>query len=784
MLWVDQERDYNIEGRFIHETRLNFLGLEQHFDEDPALLLDVPAPFIRDIVYHHPGDMVIGVASGKKTSAWANREWRHIEELVARLNDEGWELRSFGLPDEYVPGARDLTGLPMRKVLDEIAKCSFFISHDGGLCHMAEAIGVPTIWLFGPTSSVKNGPFYGHSRVLLSRRACGPCIYKVDWLRCNQPACMEDITVNDVVQALENLHADLQEKGYTVLRAPENTDLLRYEAEALLRPGPQPQQENGLRERASLVSYSAAAMEKLTLKLLQKGDLAGAATMADSLRAHYPDSRLGSTVSAVIAQAFPAPTMARDIAGEPPAELECSDFPALVEAAAALELSVDERRALLRAVARYFLQKDDKTNLAEFLRAAVACRPFAAGQVDSIRSFSEILKTPELRLRCPESIVEFDFYGPAHWKMDAILSTPVADQLDSYATQLSKVLGLPAEEIRKNAFTPHRAQAQAQISPDTIPLQLGRYQPSLHHHSIVLTLVPHVMVKNALPGSTSSLLLLHMTRLAMIGLRPVVVSVGFDDIADGWTMRDGVTYIQGHRCWDASSWGAPVETYPADLVLAYGGVENELHLPPAMRSGLVPVTLDGLFDPMGIYATFSPEECWAPDPMQPGSETGETAISADAVSEALFVAPDLRPAAGGAPFSAIVILNNARDFTALVTLVTAMPSVKFTVLTALRHRGIEKNLHTVSPAEVSQEVWDEAQLLIQYSTRHVALAAESIVWVERSGRLVAATQCAPESDLAGHFRQIRDPQNTADWIKAVQGIAEGFTRDRMVLLSA
>jgi hypothetical protein len=202
-----------------------------------------------------------------------------------------------------------------------------------------------------------------------------------------------------------------------------------------------------------------------------------------------------------------------------------------------------------------------------------------------------------------------------------------------------------------------------------------------------------------------------------------------------------------------------------------------------MRSDLIPVTLDGLFDPMGIYGSFSAEECWAPNPPQPVSEQVQTAIPADALSEALFVPPDHRPAVATAPFSAVVILNDARDFPALITLVTAMPNVKFTVLTALRHRGIEKNLYTVYPREASSAIWDDAQLLIQFSTRHVALAAESIVWIERARRLIAAAQCAPGSELATHFYQIEDPQNTNGWIRAVQAIAKRFARDRMLVLS-
>lgn len=780
-LWVDQERDYNIEGRFIHETRLNFLGLAEYFDEDPALLSDIPAPFIRDMEYRHPGGRVVGVASGKKGAAWANREWPHMERLVERLKQEGWDLRSFGLPDEYVPDARNLTGIPMRRALEEIGKCSFFISHDGGICHMAEAIGVPTLWLFGPASAVKNGPVYRHSRILSSWRACGPCIYKADWLRCDKPLCMQDITVDLVVQMLEALYAEVKENGYAPVLAPTDTILQRHEVEALIRPGPKSTQENSLRERTSLVSHSASAMERLTLALLEKGDLVGAATMADSLRVQYPQSSLGQTISVVIAQAFPGSTSVRDLGGVPPAELESSSFSELLDGT--VVLSEAEKGVLLRAVARYLLQKGDKRRLAMFLRAAIARKPFAAGRLDLIHRLATVLEAPGLASLEAESSADIECYSRPHWNMRSVRDTPVVDQLDAYASRLAKLLDLSPEEIRSHSFTPHRARAQAGVPPHSTPLHLGRYQFVLHQRSIVLALVPHVMVKNAVPGSTSSLVLLHMARLAMIGFRPVVVTVGFGDIADGWTMRDSVTFIQAHRRWKASNWASLVEAYPADLIIAYGGIANELDVPSSLKSDLVPVTVDGLFDPTGIYASFSSTESWAPIPPQPADEGNEIAISADTVSEALFVLPDRSPSPAAAPLSAIVLLNDARDFMALVTLVTSVPSVEFLVLTALKHRGVEKNFHTVSPSEISSSAWREAAMLIQFSTRNVALAAESIIWIERAGCLIAAGQSTSNSGLSRHYWKIGNPENSADWIKAVQGVASRVAMSRMVLMS-
>lgn len=45
-------------------------------------------------------------------------------------------------------------------------KCSFFLANDSGLMHIAAAVGIPTLGLFGPTSEVLTGPRGSKSAVL------------------------------------------------------------------------------------------------------------------------------------------------------------------------------------------------------------------------------------------------------------------------------------------------------------------------------------------------------------------------------------------------------------------------------------------------------------------------------------------------------------------------------------------------------------------------------------------------------------------------------------------
>jgi ADP-heptose:LPS heptosyltransferase len=49
-----------------------------------------------------------------------------------------------------------------------IKECSVFVGHDTGVTHLAAALGVPTIALFGPTDANVWAPLGEHVRVILS----------------------------------------------------------------------------------------------------------------------------------------------------------------------------------------------------------------------------------------------------------------------------------------------------------------------------------------------------------------------------------------------------------------------------------------------------------------------------------------------------------------------------------------------------------------------------------------------------------------------------------------
>ncbi len=80
-----------------------------------------------------------------------------------------------------------------------------FIGNDSAPMHLAAAVAIPVIALFGPSSVVKYGPRTEQSAIIKSPAQCGPCRQLTGQDRCiqGQPECMRRITVEDVIQAVE-----------------------------------------------------------------------------------------------------------------------------------------------------------------------------------------------------------------------------------------------------------------------------------------------------------------------------------------------------------------------------------------------------------------------------------------------------------------------------------------------------------------------------------------------------------------------------------------------------
>lgn len=89
----------------------------------------------------------------------------------------------------------------LRQLMALIASCSVFLTNDSGPMHIASALGVPLLALFGSTNEVKTGPYNG-GVVLHKHVECSPCYKRVCPIDFR---CMKQISVEEVYQELKKL---------------------------------------------------------------------------------------------------------------------------------------------------------------------------------------------------------------------------------------------------------------------------------------------------------------------------------------------------------------------------------------------------------------------------------------------------------------------------------------------------------------------------------------------------------------------------------------------------
>ncbi len=95
-------------------------------------------------------------------------------------------------------------GLSLLQVASVMEGCRLFIGNDSGISHLASALGIPTLALFGPTDPRVWSPRGEKTWVVRRETPCSPCT-RERLFQCVDPECLKGIEVEDVLEGLERL---------------------------------------------------------------------------------------------------------------------------------------------------------------------------------------------------------------------------------------------------------------------------------------------------------------------------------------------------------------------------------------------------------------------------------------------------------------------------------------------------------------------------------------------------------------------------------------------------
>jgi ADP-heptose:LPS heptosyltransferase len=159
-----------------------------------------------EVIILHPG-------SGSRKKVWPLDRFRdllmylqkmvHSRFLIVLGPAEG--LEAMGVFEVGDPGISVLAkGLSLIQLASVMEGCRLFIGNDSGISHLAAALGIPTVAIFGPTDPKVWSP--RGKRVVLVRREvpCSPCPPE-RFFQCQHFECLKGIEMEDVIEGIRKL---------------------------------------------------------------------------------------------------------------------------------------------------------------------------------------------------------------------------------------------------------------------------------------------------------------------------------------------------------------------------------------------------------------------------------------------------------------------------------------------------------------------------------------------------------------------------------------------------
>jgi len=181
-------------------------GLGTDYETGPTTL-HVPAP-------QHYARKTLGINAG--AAYGTAKRWRpeRFAEVAARLSDR-YDIIIFGSPRETdiageismslrrhgVANFRNMAGrTSIATLLSMIAGLDLMITNDSGPMHIAGALAVPSVTIFGSTNHLQTSQWHNQQSVIVRRDLpCAPCMRRTCPLK--EHACMDEIHPQEVIDA-------------------------------------------------------------------------------------------------------------------------------------------------------------------------------------------------------------------------------------------------------------------------------------------------------------------------------------------------------------------------------------------------------------------------------------------------------------------------------------------------------------------------------------------------------------------------------------------------------
>jgi len=152
----------------------------------------------------HPGGSSYDkLWNAESFAAIANRLIRKFDSKIILFNGLGEEHLGDSIKSMMIYPPVLARQLRLRHVASLIERCSLFICNDSGPMHIAAALKIPTIAIFGPTDYIRWKPYNKSAIIVKKDMDCWPCSAH----KCKKSfECIKTLPVDNVWNAIEELH--------------------------------------------------------------------------------------------------------------------------------------------------------------------------------------------------------------------------------------------------------------------------------------------------------------------------------------------------------------------------------------------------------------------------------------------------------------------------------------------------------------------------------------------------------------------------------------------------
>lgn len=147
----------------------------------------------------------------------AAKRWdsKKFNQVAAEYIKNGGIVAVLGSKSERIIGDEVIAGLPENKAFNLSGETTFSdlynllknaracVANDSGIMHLAAAMGVPGVAVFGPTDYRATGPVSDNWLIVYDKEPCAPCFKRV--CPSGGRRCMEKLSSEEVVTALHML---------------------------------------------------------------------------------------------------------------------------------------------------------------------------------------------------------------------------------------------------------------------------------------------------------------------------------------------------------------------------------------------------------------------------------------------------------------------------------------------------------------------------------------------------------------------------------------------------